>query len=271
MVAALLLTLAASQAAAAPPGVTGAVSISVLDKSGAMITDLKVDELTLKENGQPRVIKRVERDTRPLALAVLVDSSEALGKGFLADLADPVMDFIDALPAGMDRTLMLIGTPPEVVGLADTGQTRIALRARPPFGKLSLYDGIADAAQRLAQKRGTRRAIIAVITDRFNEDDRPKAVAAAARATPLLVNVVQFHGDASYATALDSIVKWSGGRYEQIGSVSGVGKTLQKLLPELEAPWLVVYETPSAAEARKVEVKVSRRGAKTRVRPAGLS
>jgi len=42
------------------------------------------------------------------------------------------------------------------------------------------------------------------------------------------------------------------------------------LLPGLEAPWLVVYETPSAVEARQVELKVSRKGAKVRVRPAGL-
>lgn len=106
------------------------------------------------------------------------------------------------------------------------------------------------------------------MTDRFSEEDRQKALDAAARATPLVL-VVQFMGGGDYASGLDSIVKWSGGRYE-IGSPSGVGKTLQKLVPELDAPWLVVYETPSAAEARKVEVKVARKGTKVRVRPAGL-
>jgi hypothetical protein len=111
--------------------------------------------------------------------------------------------------------------------------------------------------------------MVIVMTDRFSEEDRQKALDAAARATPLVL-VVQFMGGGDYASALDSIVKWSGGRYEQIGSVSGVGKTLQKLAPELDAPWLVVYDTPSAAEARKVEVKVARKGTKVRVRPAGL-
>jgi len=33
-------------------GVTGAVSISVLDRSGAMVTDLRAEEVTLKEAGQ---------------------------------------------------------------------------------------------------------------------------------------------------------------------------------------------------------------------------
>jgi len=254
---------------AEPAGVTGAVVISVLDRSGAMVTDLRSDEVTLAETGQARVVQRVERDLRPLAMAVLVDSSEMMGKGFLRDLGDPVMDFLESLPPAVDKTLMTIGTPPEVISLQDPARARTSLKARPPFGKLSLYDGLAEACDRLAQKKGTRRAVVIVMTDRFSEEDRHKARDAAARATPLVL-VVQFMGEGAYAAALDSIVKWSGGRYEQIGSASGVGKTLQKLTPELDAPWLVVYETPSAAEARKVEVKVARKGTKVRVRPAGL-
>jgi hypothetical protein len=264
-----ILLLAAATVQPAPGGVDGAVAVSVVDRSGAMVTDLRADEVTLAEAGQARVVKRVERDLRPLALAVLVDSSEVMGKGFLRDLGDPVMDFLESLPPAVDKTLMTIGTPPEVLSLQDPAQARIALKSRPPFGKLSLYDGIAEASNRLAQKKGTRRAMVIVMTDRFSEDDRQKALDAAARATPLVL-VVQFTGESAFAATLDSIVKWSGGRYELIGSASGVGKTLQKLTPDLDAPWLVVYETPSALEARKVEVKVARKGTKVRVRPAGL-
>jgi hypothetical protein len=234
-----------------------------------MVTDLRADEVTLSENGQARVVQRVERDARRLALAVLVDSSEILGKGYLRELADPVMNFLELLPAEIDKTLMTIGTPPEVLSLEDPARTRASLKSQPPFGKLSLYDGFAEAAGRLARKEGTRRAIVVVMTDRFSEEDKQKALDAAARAVPLVL-VVQFAGGGDYASCLDSIVKWSGGRYEQIGSETGVGKTLQKLTPELDAPWLVVYETPSAAEARKIEVKVARKGTKVRVRPAGL-
>ena len=68
----------------------------------------------------------------------------------------------------------------------------------------------------------------------------------------------------------DAIVQWTGGRYDQIGSPTGVGGTLKKLLPELAAPWLVIYETPGAADRRKVEVKVTRKGAKVRTRGAAL-
>ena len=53
----------------------GAVSVSVLDKSGHNVPDLTAAEVTVKEDGQAREVKRVERDPRPLALAVLLDSS----------------------------------------------------------------------------------------------------------------------------------------------------------------------------------------------------
>ena len=263
-----MLVLAATVSGEPAPPVTGAVSVSVLDRSGAMVTDLRAEEVTLAEDGQHCVVKQVARDPRPLALAVLVDSSEKSGQGFLADLADPVIDFVESLPEGADPMLLLIGTPPEEIKFEDPQAARIALRARPPWGQLSLYDGFAEAAQRLARKAGTRRAIVVVMTDRFSEVDHEKARSAAARATPLVL-AVQFEGH-GYAPCLDSLVKWSGGRYEMIGAVTGVGRALRNLRAELQAPWLVTYETPSRVKARKVEVKVSRKDTKVRVRPAGL-
>jgi len=265
----LLFAAAAAQTPETSPGPTGAVSVSILEGSGAMVADLRADEVTVKEEGQARVVKRVERDARPLAVAVLVDSSDVMGQGFLRELADPVMDFLDAMPAGIHRTLLTIGTPPEAMSLEDPAATRATLRAKATFGKLELYDGIAEGCTHLLRHKGTRRALVLVISDRFSETDRQKALDTAARTSPLVL-AVQFHGDGSYAPGLDSIVKWSGGRYEQIGSATGVGKVLKKLLPELDPPWLVIYDTPSGAEKRKVEVKVARKGTKVRVRPAGL-
>jgi hypothetical protein len=270
MITLLLLSGMVSQAPETSRAAIGALSVSVFDGSGAMVTDLRADEVTLKEDGQVRAVKRVERDTRPLALALLVDSNDAVGQGVLKELADPVMDFLESLPAGVDRTLMTIGTPPKVMGLEDPAQTRTLLKTTPPFGKLSLYDGLAQACDRLGQKRGSRRAIVVLLTDRFAEDDQQTALEAAWRAYPLVL-AIQFHGEGSYAPGLDAIVKWSGGRYEQIGAATGVGKVLKRLTPELDAPWLVVYDTPSAAGKRKVEVKVSRKSTKVRWRSPGLS
>ena len=264
----VLLALVAAQAAPQATPVIGAVSVTVLDRTGLLVSDLRAEEVTVTEEGAPREIVRVARDARPLALALLLDSSDYWGRSFLRDLADPAFDFLEALPAGTDRTLMTIGTPPEVIDLTDLAQARIALKAKLPAGKLSLYDGFAEACQRLGTKAGARRIVVVALSDRTTEEDRQMALDAAGRTFPQ-VFAVQFQSG-QFAIALDSIVQWSGGRYEQIGAPSGLGKTLKKLLPELEAPWLVMYKTPSALEKRKVEVKVSRKGTKVRWRSAGL-
>ena len=248
---------------------TGAISVSVLDRSGAMVADLRAEEVSVKENGQARVVRRIERDERPLALAVLVDASEVGGKGFLRDLADPTMDFITGLPPGVQPTLMTIGTPPEQIPLDDPAKARETLRTKLPFGKLSLYDGIADASERLRSRNGMRRAMIVVLSDRHSEEDRDKAMSAVARSAPI-VFAIQFQGAGTFPPGLDTIVQWTGGRFEQIGSTTGVAATLKKLLPELAAPWLVIYETQRDLADRKIEVKVARKGVKARFRAAML-
>ena len=40
--------------------------VTVLDASDAPITDLKAEEVTISEEGQPREVERLERDPRPL-------------------------------------------------------------------------------------------------------------------------------------------------------------------------------------------------------------
>lgn len=263
--ACLLSILSVASVEAATVG----VQVSVIDKSGRMVQDLTAAEVTVKENGQAREVKRVERDGRPLAVVVLLDSNATLGSLFRSDLVDPVMDFVTSLPAGTDRTLMTIGTPPTEVDLTDPAQARAALKAKVPFGKLSFFDALADASRRLAQKKGTRRAIVAITSESVELDDQALALGEIGKTSPLVL-VVQFGPTGAYLPSIDPIVKWTGGRYEPIGAPSGVGKVLQRLTPELEAPWLVIYEAPPSGEKREIDVKVVRKGLKTRFRRAGL-
>lgn len=268
---ALLLSIATLHSAEDTPGaVARAVVVSVVDKSGRMVPDLTAAEVTVKENGQVRAVKRVERDPRPLAAAVLLDSSASLGVLFRNDLVDPVMDFLEGLPEGTDRTLMTIGTPPTVVDLTDPPQARAVLKAKVPFGKVSLYDAVADASGRLGQKKGTRRVIIVITNESFETDDQALAIEAIAKAAPLVL-VIQFGVVGAFQPDLDHIVKWTGGRYEPIAAPSGVAKILQRLTPEIEAPWRVIYEASTVAEKRAVEVKVARKGTKVRLQLGGAA
>ncbi len=52
---ALVLTLAAAKAPSAAASVTGAASVTLLDKLGPMVADLKTEKVTIFEEGQPRL------------------------------------------------------------------------------------------------------------------------------------------------------------------------------------------------------------------------
>ena len=263
----MIMAVAAENAGAA--SVSRGAVVSVTDKTGHMVADLAAAEVTVKENGQARAVKSVERDSRPLALAVLLDSSINVTGVFRSDLVDPVMDFVTGLPQGTEGLLMTIGTPPTVVDLKDPAGAREALKARVPFGKNSLYDAVAEAARRLGEKKGTRRVIVVVTSESFEADDQTLAIEALGKAAALLF-VIQFGPTGAYPQDLDNIVKWTGGRFEPISAPSGVGKVLARLAPEWEAPWVVVYDSPAGGDKRSVEVKVSRKAVKVRPLLGGI-
>ena len=55
------------------------IAAVVTDKEGHPVTDLKPDEIVVQENGADRPTVRAERDARPLKVALVLDSSAAMG------------------------------------------------------------------------------------------------------------------------------------------------------------------------------------------------
>src|SRR4029453_11841355 len=55
--------------------ITRTVFVSVLDKSGAPVTDLAADDFIIKEGGKDREIVGASMSTAPLRIAVVVDDN----------------------------------------------------------------------------------------------------------------------------------------------------------------------------------------------------
>jgi hypothetical protein len=254
----------------ASPPLLGTITLSITDSSGRMVPDVSAGEIKLRENGEPRDVVSFERDPRPLAVTLLLDTSEPLGETLRVYLVDPVIDFLRALPPGADATLMTAGTPPEVVDISDLEKTRAALKARVPWGKLSLFDGIADAGRRLAERKEARRVIVVVTGAAPEFNDRALAYKAIDQAKPLLL-VAQFGpGTPYYEPNLDDLVKWTGGSYEIIGAATGLGAVLRRFQPGLEAPYLLSYATDESAAKRKLQVTVARKDVRAQLRASGV-
>src|SRR5262245_61581649 len=124
---ALLVSQAATPTAAAE---IRSLTVAVTDEKGGPVAGLVPDEVAVLENGAAREVTKVEPDTRPLTLAILVDTSEPVATAYRLNLIDAVSRFIVKLPEGARYTLWTTGDRPiKLVDLTDDrGRAGAALR-----------------------------------------------------------------------------------------------------------------------------------------------
>src|SRR5574341_398818 len=97
-------------AIAAAPGLAfsaepRALALGVSDVQGQFLADLRAEELRVLENGEPRELVRFERDERPLAAFLVLDTSTGAARVFRTQAYDAVWAFVSRLPAGSKCTL----------------------------------------------------------------------------------------------------------------------------------------------------------------------
>ena len=162
MLAAALLLLAP---AALPAGdESRSLTVTVTDDKGAPIDGLAAQDVAVVENGAARNLTRVEKDERPLRLAVLVDTSQPMGDHYRLQVLDPLLRFLGRLPKGAEFAVWTTGDRPNKVVDYGEGTTAAAkaLRRIFPTGGNTLLDALVEAAKDLQAKEAARSAIVVV-------------------------------------------------------------------------------------------------------------
>src|SRR5262252_1792344 len=67
------------------------VTNSVIDDKGRPVESLAPEEVAVLENGAARTLSKVEKDRRPLRLALIVDTSEPMSDHYRLQILDPVL------------------------------------------------------------------------------------------------------------------------------------------------------------------------------------
>ena len=75
-------------------------TLHVTDKKGVPLTDVTARELEAKENGKSRPIQSVELDTRPSAVALVLDNNSELSTSFMQSVVAAAAAVIRASPRG---------------------------------------------------------------------------------------------------------------------------------------------------------------------------
>jgi len=262
---------------AAPPAELHTVEVAVTDENGLALSGLVPEEVVVIENGVARDVARVERDDRPLRVAILVDSSQVVGTSFRMRVVDAVAGFLQRLPSGSHYTLWITGDRPEKrVGPTDDPALGLrSLQRVVPQGGNTVLDGLVYATRELKTEEGERSVVVAVTANgiEFSNRDRFQVVDQALPGAELF-EAVQFHeGDAdqemriSYSYVLDELTKRTGGLFERVVSVMAVDRALQRISGDIAGRYRISYATLGDIEERKIEIQVARPEAKVRVIP----
>jgi VWFA-related protein len=257
------------------------VTVMVTDDKGAPIQSLSPEEVAVVENGTTRTLQRLEKDRRPLKLALLVDTSEPMGAFYRLQIVDPILRFLAKLPEGSTFAVWTTGDRPNKV--VDFGQSPTdaakALRRVYPTGGNTVFDAIVEASKELKQEEAGRTTLVIVTGTGIGfanyskeqvveEGKKSGALVLAAEIEETRASNAGGAGEvpaSDYDYVLANLAEATGGRREVLLSAMGTGKTLDSFSGELASVYRLTYETVPGLKTRKVEVKVARPGARVRV------
>ena len=260
--------------------VTRTVFVSVLDKSGAPVTDLSADDFVIKEGGRDREIVGAGMTTMPLRVAIVVDDNgTGIFRYALAKFVERLQgraEFALSTVQGQHLKLLDYTTNLERVSVAIN-----QLNARPATNDGGqLLEGIFETAKDF-QKRRTPRPIIVVLTVGGEEhstlpaqhvlDELEKSgaalnvVAINSSALRAMVTVSKpsalLESNLNLSEVLGDGPKQSGGKREEIVASAGVVVGLQELAEALRNQYAVSFSRPDRPkDTDKLSVSVKRSG-----------
>jgi VWFA-related protein len=253
------------------------VAVAVTGEDGAPLTGLGTEEVAVLENGVVRELQKVEPDTRPVTLAVLVDTSQAVASALRLHVLDSLGPLVSRLPEGSRFAVWTTGDRPrKVVDFTDDPAALSALRRVAPSGGNTLLEAIVEAARELKAEEGRRSVMVAIssVGVEFSGIDRYRVVDEAQKAKALFEAVQYEEADGGfderqkYEYVFANLTKKTGGLYETTLSSMGVDSAVKKVAADIVGQYRLTYLSQPSAKPPKIEVKVARPGAKVRLTSA---
>jgi hypothetical protein len=290
--AALVTTASAPLSARSSQALTRTVYVTVTDKTGAPVTDLKADEFEVKFAGKTAEITGVKLASAPMRISIIAYDR---GTGiFQSGVLGFINTFLEKGGKAEFAITGIISQPEKFVDYSSdpevlkSGILKLGRRGNLTNASGQLIDGIQDAIKDI--KREGKRGVILVCrvggeaptgvrADRVREDLRqsgavlyaistvgtqtvkgttagPQTAATAAQAAS---DAELLEATLTVATILGDGAKDSGGRHEQNISTTMV-PTMQKIATELLNQYEITYVIPQAGRpSDRLQVSTKRK------------
>lgn len=265
-------------------GVDKSIFISVLDEKGKPVKDMVADDVLIREDGADRQVVAVKPAATPISVAVLIDTAQGTR---VTDAYGTPEEYVRDLRVAISGfAKQLLGQSPNAsLSLMEFGQAAITMVkytsdpmefekgvnrivSRPQVGSV-LGEALEAANKELAQRPGTRKAIVSLNLEPSNEQsfENAKPIMEAFRKSgaQLWSVSVQRGGlkNSKRDVVLNDFSKLSGGQRDFVIGISAVEGILKGYADALVYQYEVVYKRPeSSKETKVIQMGTARQGVK---------
>ncbi len=225
-------------------------------QNGRAINNLQKDQFNVYQDGQqvPEVTGFYEDRDLPIELALMIDTSGSMSKGFASE-QDAAIDFLRrVMRPGIDHGVVATFSAHATLDLTVDGTSPASLRGIAmlrPAGLTALFDSICEAAAQIATTtplpRRTRNALVLLSdgNDNYSMHSLEEAVAAAQNSN-LVIYAVTAHrrknvqwGDAN----LEKLAAATGGRVFYLNKFEQSEAIFAELEHEIRSQYTVTFRS----------------------------
>jgi Ca-activated chloride channel family protein len=244
------------------------LSITVVDREGALVSGLRQEHFTVYDNGEPQGILFFASEDVPATIGLLMDSSgsmrgrrehrTAVAAAFAA-IGHPLDEFF-CLQFNEDVWPVL---PPSVGFTDDPERLRAALLVPPAQGMTALYDALDRGLHHLQQGTRGRKALIVVSDGGDNASRRTLAAVLdrARRTDAVIYGVTLSDPDNRDARpqVLKALAEATGGRVFMVKKPEDVTRSFVRIAEEIRGGYAIGFPPAghSTGGFRSIRVVVS--------------
>ena len=270
--AALAGVLTASGTPNAQSAADKTIFVGVVDEAGKPVTDIRLGEILIREDGVDREVVSVRPATETLSVALLVDTTPG-AEDYIRDIRDGFTGFIrqtaSASP-GARLLLMEFGQAAIVINPFTTDYEALEKSVNRVFPKRNaasvLLEALIAANQELAKQPSRRRAIVALNMEPSDEQSReePQRINETLRLSGAQLWSLSLQKgtdkNAKRDVVLSQLTKNSGGRREFIVAQSAIPTYLKMYAEALAFQYEVTFKRPSSAHPKVIQTGTRRKG-----------
>jgi hypothetical protein len=256
---------------------------TIVDGTGAPASSVALDDVRVSENGVDAKVLKVEAVEWSTKVQILIDNGSGVGSGNLNSLRNGVRGLIDALPPGVEMTLVTTAPQPRFIVRATTDRQALLAgvdRISPDSTAGRFVESLGEALQRNERDKTDFFGIIVslgtTVGDNRVLDRDVNQIFERAQKKPTTVHVVMVSAGSQSASGGVvqqevgmQIAKLTNGRYESIAAPSRIAT----LLPEIGAQiakanqgqtkqFRITAERPGGASDAPAKISMSARNGK---------